>query len=371
MRIAFARLMPEPSMDTYTDGVISGLRIVRPKWEIIDLKPHPVDRKNNSLLLRVKKYYERFWRFPQHVTQQKADIFHIIDPSEGHIAYRLKAKNKPVVITCHDLINFYCRDNLKGSVELPFVSRAMWLYAIKGMKLAEHIVAVSSVTAKDTTQILDIEPARISVVPNAVDAIYQPSPQDQVDAIRQQYGISPETICLLNVGAVHPRKNVSNILKALHILKKRGLPIHFWKVSADFTNEQKKFITENGLEKYITYLGKLDKTTLIKIYSAADILLAPSLYEGFGLTILEAMACGTPVITSNVSAMPEVVGNAGFFVEPSNAEAIADGVDKLYHNPIHYQELVEKGLKRVKSFTWEKAAEDIAQIYENLVNKVL
>ncbi len=99
MRIAIVRTMPEFSMDVYADGIISGLRTVRPDWEIVELKPHPVDRKSQSLLLRIQKIYERLWHFPQQVTQQKADIFHIIDHSEAHITYWLKKTGKAVVVT--------------------------------------------------------------------------------------------------------------------------------------------------------------------------------------------------------------------------------------------------------------------------------
>jgi glycosyltransferase involved in cell wall biosynthesis len=368
MRVVIARMMPEPSMDVYTDGIISGLRTVRPNWEILDLKPHPVDRKSRSLFLRLKKYYERFWHFPQQVQQQEADIFHIIDPSEAHITYWLKKKNKPVVVTCHDLVNFYCRDNLQGSVELPFISRRMWLYAVKGMKCANHIVAVSSMTAKDTTQILDIEPARISIIPNAVDAAFHPLPTEQAISLRQKYDISSETVCLLNVGSNHPRKNLSTILKVVETLRQRGLSIHLWKVGADFTDEQKVFIQNQGLENSISYLGKPDKSTLIQIYNAADMLLAPSLHEGFGITLLEAMACGIPVITSKVSAMPEVVGNAGVLVDPMDHQAIAEEVIHLHKHPDAYQELVNKGYARAKLFTWEKTAEQIAEIYEQVLS---
>ena len=367
MRVVITRMMPEPSMDVYADGIISGLRSVRPNWEIIDLKPHPVDRKSRSLLLRVWKYYERFWRFPQQVQQQVADIFHIIDPSEAHITYWLKKKNKPVVVTCHDLVNFYCQDNLQGSVELPFISRKMWLHAVKGMRYADHVVAVSSLTAKDTTQILDIKPARISVIPNAVEAAFQPLPKEQADSFRQKSGTSPETVCLLNVGSNHPRKNLSTVLKVVDTLQQRGLSIHLWKVGADFTDEQKAFIQTQGLENCVSYLGKPDKSTLIQIYNAADMLIAPSLHEGFGITLLEAMACGIPVITSKVSAMPEVVGDAGVLVEPKDCQAIADAVSRIHNHPDYYQELVNKGFKRVESFTWEKTAEQIAEIYEKLL----
>lgn len=369
MRVVIARLISDFSMDVYADGIISGLRTVRPNWEIVDLKPHPIDRKSRSLFLRVWKYYERFWRFPQQVQQQVADIFHIIDPSEAHITYWLKNKNKTVVVTCHDLINFYSRDNLQGSVELPFISRGMWLHAVKGMKYADRIVAVSSMTAKDTTQILDIEPARISVIPNAVEAAFQPLPKEQAESFRQKYGISSETICLLNVGSNHPRKNLSTILKVVETLQQRGLSIHLLKVGADFTDEQKAFIKTQGLENYVSYLGKPEKSTLVQIYNAADILIAPSLHEGFGITLIEAMSCGIPVITSKVSAMPEVVGDAGVLVDPTDYQAIADAVCHLQNNPVYYQELVKKGLVRAKSFTWEKTAEQIAEIYEKLLDK--
>jgi len=367
MRIVIVRLIPEFSMDVYTNGIISGLRAVRPNWEIVDLKPQPIDRKSSSLSLRIKKYYERFWRFPQQVTQQTADIFHIIDPSEAHITYWLKNQNKNVIVTCHDLINFYYKDNLKNSVELPFISRAMWLYAIKGMRKADSIVAVSSMTAKDTTKILNIQSEYISVIPNAVDKIFQVLPKEQAKSFRQQQGITSKTLCLLNVGSNHPRKNITNILKAINILKENKLSFHFWKVGTDFTEEQKVYIQAQGLESYISYLGKPDKEGLREIYNAADILVAPSLHEGFGITLLEAMACGIPVITSNVSAMPEVVGDAGILIEPTDTQAIADAVFHLHDNPEYYQELVKKGQTRAKLFTWEKTAEQIAQIYEKLV----
>ncbi|MDF5716699.1 MAG: glycosyltransferase family 1 protein [Rhizonema sp. NSF051] len=369
MRVVIARLMPDFSMDVYTDGIISGLRSVRPDWEIVDLKPHPVDRKSRSLFLRILKYYERFWRFPQQVQQQVADIFHIIDPSEAHITHWLKKKNKPVVVTCHDLVNFYYLDNLQNSVTLPFLSHWLWLNAVKAMKYAAHIVAVSSATAKDTTQILDIEPARISVIPNAVEAAFQPLPKEQAQSFRQKSGISPETVCLLNVGSNHPRKNLSTILQVLETLQRQGLPIHLWKVGANFTDEQKAFIQTHNLENHVSYLGKPEKSTLVQIYNAADMLIAPSLHEGFGITLLEAMACGLPVITSKVSAMPEVVGDAGVLVDPTDISAIADAVCYLQNNPVAYQELANKGLIRAKSFTWEKTAEQIAEIYEKLLSK--
>jgi len=354
-------------MDVYADGIIAGLRIVRPDWEIVELAPRPIDRGSRSLLLRANKFYERFWNFPRLVQQQTADIFHIIDHSEAHIVNWLKNTNKPVVVTCHDLINFFYRDNLRGSVQLPIISNGLWLRSVKAMQNADHIVAVSSVTAKDTSQILNINPVLIDVIPNAVESIFQPLAKNQVESFRQQQGISTETFCLLNVGGNHPRKNINTILQTIKILKETGLPIHFWKAGSDFTNEQKKIIQTHNLESCVSYIGQPDKSTLVQIYNAADVLLAPSLHEGFGITILEAMACGTPVITSNVSAMPEVAGEAGVLIEPTNPQAIADAVEHLYKDTDYRQSLIIKGKERTKLFTWEATAEQIARLYEKLI----
>jgi len=371
MRVVIAGTMPEPSIDVHTIGVVAGLKAVRPDWEIIAIKPAAIDRSSSSLSVRIWKYYERFWHFPRMIAQQKADIFHIIEPCEGHLVYHLKKKQKqvPVVVTCHDLINFYYRDNVQNSVKLPIVSSGAWEHSVKGMKYADHIISVSAATAKDTTELLGIEPARITVAPNAVDTSFRPASLTEKAAIRQKYGISPDKICLLTVGSIHPRKNTDNILKAVKILVERGFPLHFLKAGAEFSSEQKHFIASHGLHQHISYIGKPDKSTLIQIYGTADILLTPSVGEGFGMTILEAMACGTPVVTSNTSAMPEVAGDAGVLVDPKDPESIADGVCLLHQDPIYYQELVKRGLVRVKPYTWDNTAEKIAQVYEKLLDK--
>ncbi|TBR61952.1 glycosyltransferase family 1 protein [Mastigocladus laminosus UU774] len=369
MRVVIVRTMPNFSMDVYADSLISGLRIVRPDWEIVELTPHSIDRSSRSLLIRGKKYYERFWGFPSRVKKQTADIFHIIDHSEGHIVNWLKKTDIPIVVTCHDLINYFYRDNLQGSQQLPIISHRLWVNSVLAMQHANHIVTVSSVTAKDTTQILNIEPTRITVIPNTVDPVFQLLSKKQSDFFRQQQGISSNTICLLNVGNDHPRKNIPTILQVVKILKDKGLSIHFWKAGSPFRDNEQKFIQTQGIESHVTYLGKPDKSTLVQIYNAADILIAPSFHEGFGITIIEAMACGTPVITSNVSAMPEVVGNAGIMIDPKDSQAIAEKVLHLSQDSIYYQHLQEKGLARARSFSWENTGDKVAQVYEKVLEQ--
>lgn len=370
MRVVIARTMAEFSMDAYATGIIKGLREVRPGWDIVDLKPHSIDRKSSSVRARAHKAYERYWNFPNTIEQQKADIYHIIEPAEAHAVYWLRRKpNKKVVVTCHDLINFHNDYNLQGSVQLPLVSRRLWLWAVNGMKQADHVISVSAATAQETTKLLNIPAKKITVTPNGVDPRFQPNSPEVTTAIRQRYGVSANALCLLNVGTNHPRKNILTILKAIRKLKQQGLTVCFWKVSDDFTDAQKAYIREHGLESSVIYLGKPTSADLIQLYGAADILIAPSLQEGFGLTILEAMATGTPVITSNVSAMPEVAGDAGILVNPNHEDEIATAAQTLYQDPDYRNTLIEKGLKRVQQFTWKSTAEKVAQVYESLFTK--
>jgi glycosyltransferase involved in cell wall biosynthesis len=371
MKIAFVRTMPHFSMDTYADGLISGLKAICPSWEIVELKPQAIDRSTRSPKVRVNKAYERFWRFPQHVLEESADIYHIVDHSDAHIARWLKKSGKSVVVTCHDLINLIYPDNLKSSVRLPFISDYLGQYSIRGMELADAIVAVSNETSQNINKILNVEIDKITVIPNAVDSLFHPLTQAQKHAFREALKVPQETICLLNVGGNHPRKNVITALKALKLMKQKGLNVQFWKVSDDFNDEDKAYIQANDLEPVIQYLGYLDKPALVNAYNAADIYIAPSFHEGFGITLLEAMACGIPVITSNTSAMPEVVGEAGILVDPHNSQDIADAVHRLVSQPQVYTDRRQRGLQRVQLFTWDHVAEQLTHVYRHVVNSSL
>ena len=365
MRVVIVRREPGAalSMDVYADGLVAGLKTVRPEWTVVEIAPDSWTA--GSVLC---KYYERFWHHPRTVFKQQADIFHIIDHTSGHVTYWLKRASKPVVVTCHDLVQLIYPENT-GQTLLPQLSLAAWRFSVRGMKQSDRVIAVSSNTAKDVTQILNIEPERIAVVPNGVESRFCLLSPQEIASFRQQHGISLKTICLLNVGSNHPRKNLFTILKVLEALKKQGLPVCLWKVGSDFTAEQKIFIYSHNLEDSITYLGKPDQSILVQIYNAADILLSPSIYEGFGFTILEAMACGTPVITSNVSSLPEVAGNAAILVEPMDVQAMSEAICHLQNDSNYRRKLIDKGLARAKLFTWERTAEQVAIVYEKLIDQ--
>lgn len=375
MRVMIVRRVPGStfSLDVYADNLVEALKTVRPNWEISEIAPIPWNTPDKLWQsgTGIKKYYETFWRHPRAVARLQADIFHVIDQCEAHVAYELYRANKPVVVTCHDLVQFIYPEILRDQARFPALSLATWKYAVGGMKKANHVIAVSSNTAKDITCMLKINPEQITVVPNGLNSEFQVLPASrEVEEIRRQYTLSPKTFCLLNVGSTHQRKNILTVLEVLKSLKEKGYPICLWRTGSDFSKEQKAFIREHNLESDIFDLGNPDKNRLVQIYNAADVLLAPSLYEGFGLTIVESMACGTPVITSNVSSLPEVVDDGAMLVDPLNVEEIIEAVCKLRQDHSYYSQLVKKGLSRAKFFDWQKTAEQVAQVYENILQIV-
>ena len=359
------------SMDVYADNLVGCLKALRPDWQITEIAPEPWSQADNLWQSGTgfRKYYERLWRHPRAVSRLDADIFHIIDHSNAHVAYWLKQKDCAIAVTCHDLVQFVYPEILKDQARFPAFSMASWKYSVGGMKHADRIIAVSSNTAKDVAHMLSIAPEQISVVPNGVEPYFRPLPATEVMEIRQRYEGTAEAFCLLNVGSTHQRKNIPTILKALVILRDRDFPVKLWKVGDEFTAEQTAFIRSHNLEPIITFIGKPDKATLRKLYNAADALIAPSLYEGFGLTILEAMACGTPVISANVSSLPEVAGDAAILVDPLDVEAIVEAICRLQDNLEYRTILSRKGVEQAKQFTWEDSAKRTAQVYEKLVKQ--
>lgn len=365
MRIGILRPIPQFSfsMDVYANALSEGLKTVRPDWEIIEFAPAVSKIDKSPVLTGIRKYYERYWHYPHWLKRQDIDIFHIIDHSDGHLLYWLNKLPQPKIITCHDLINLIHPETFKGHSIFPGVSMTSWNFAVKGMQYADRIIAVSSNTAKDITKYLHIPEKSIATIPNAVSSQFSPIPQAEIDSYREQRNITNREFCLLNVGSNNSRKNISLILEAIAILKNQNLPIRFWKTGADFNLEQKSFIAGKDLTGCVTYLGKPDLEELIKIYNAADALVAPSFYEGFGLTVLEAMACATPVITSNVTSLPEVAGDAAILINPTEVEEIVTAILRLQTEPQTRQTLIDRGLSRVKQFTWEKTASRVAEIY--------
>jgi len=240
----------------------------------------------------------------------------------------------------------------------------------RSVKRADHILADSQATKDDLIDLYNTPESKITVLLSGVDQRFKRVPESQSSKqILTKHGLDNKKY-LLSVGTVQPRKNYSRIIRALARLRQQGLDLHYAIVGGKgwLEDEMYQTINETHLQDYVHILGFVDDIDLPTLYTHSECLLITSLYEGFGLPILEAMACGTPVITSNLSSLPEVAGNAGILVDPLNVDAIADATYTILTDSQHRNQLIEAGYQQVKYFTWERSATHLKSIYDMLLS---
>ena len=273
MHVAILRRVPDfsISMDVYADGLVQGLKTVRPNWTISEL--HPIAPSNTAFksLSGVQKYYERYRRYPNRLRQVDADIFHIIDHSDGYLSGWLHRAQKQNVVTCHDLINLIQPETFKGRAIFPWLSMTLWMQAVKSMRQADNVITVSAHTKRDTIEYLEIDPQSITAIPNAVGGQFTVLSSAHRQRVRQKYAPNTEAFCLLNVGSNNARKNISAILLAVVSLRDAGVPICFWKAGADFTGEQKRFIRDRNLQNEVRSRSTKPLTVLWRLHFTKDL----------------------------------------------------------------------------------------------------
>jgi glycosyltransferase involved in cell wall biosynthesis len=266
------------------------------------------------------------------------------------------------VCTFHDLIPL---DNPEW-FSPRFSAWYGWLMPRLARQVA-HIIAVSEFTRHRIVERFGVRPGKVTVIPNGVDERFSVRPAEEVAAARQTIGV-PEGHYFLFVGSLEPRKNLSRLLKAWEKAHRR-LPDDTWLVVAGAKGRSQVFtgVALEQLPPRVHLTGYVSDEDLPALYSGALAVVYPSLYEGFGLPPLEAMACGTPVVTSNRSALPEVVGDAGVLVDPYDTDAIAQALAEALENTGLREELSRRGLERARRFTWPQVAEQTVRVYKEIL----
>jgi glycosyltransferase involved in cell wall biosynthesis len=237
------------------------------------------------------------------------------------------------------------------------------------VRRARRVIAISASTKRDILRVLDVSGDKVDVVPCGVDEDFRPlESRSQLDALRTRWHLPPRM--LLFVGTLEPRKNLTTLLRSYALLKQRFDPPPLvlggpkgWRCQEIFSLAE-----ELGLENEVLFPGFIPREELPLWYNAASLFIYPSLYEGFGLPPLEAMACGIPVVASNTSALPEVVSDAGLLVEPIDAEGMAQAMQRVLSDGDLRDTLREKGLQRAKSFSWPRAARETARVYDRAMS---
>jgi len=239
------------------------------------------------------------------------------------------------------------------------------------LKHADYLLAVSDQTRKELIQFLNVPEERIYVVNQGLDPHFRKL-DDRSSLHRRlekRFGISKSYI--LYVGVIGYHKNIIGILKSYEILRDHGvkLPLVLAGPPGSAWKEVQNWITKKGWENCLFIVGLLDQTNgeLRDLYNGADLFVFPSFYEGWTSPPLEAMACGTPVITSNCSSLPDTVGNAAILIDPNNSEALASEIEGVLANKTLQSELIKKGLVHVRSHTWEKAAKKMIEVFADVL----
>lgn len=345
-----------PSMDRYAEELMTALTRILPKsWHIkMPMPPTPWSGSYGRLLSR--SIYYPFW-----ANHCQGDINHIIDHSYGHLLLKLDPAR--TIVTLHDIAPLHFPGWRVG------LSSLSWKLGWWGLQHAQHLIVDSAYIGHELQRYLPLPSERIHVIPLAVSKEFCPQPEDRVKAIRRRYLGDGDHI-LLHVGHTQPRKNLPVLLRALALLTQQGFSVILIQVGGHPDTFQQKLIKEFELERVIHFVGHLSNQELIALYSAADVFVFPSLYEGFGMPILEAMACGTPVVASNAASLPEVIGEAGLLVDPNDTEGLAEAIAHLLTNHEFSQTLRQRGLERVRLFTWEHTAEKVYTVYQSLMEKL-
>jgi glycosyltransferase involved in cell wall biosynthesis len=230
------------------------------------------------------------------------------------------------------------------------------------VEMADRIIAVSQATKDDIVTHLGVDPTRVAVVPLAVDEAFRPLPSAEVDAALAPFGLVRGTY-LLFLGTLEPRKNVGRLLDALVKLDDGVGPLVLVGADGWGNDELRPRIAELSRRGRVRSLGYVPEPLRAPLLNGARIFVYPSLYEGFGWPPLEAMACGTPVVTSNVSALPEVVGDAAIMTDPLDVDGLAEAIRRLWNDEGLRDTLRVRGLARARRFTWDVTARLTLDVY--------
>jgi glycosyltransferase involved in cell wall biosynthesis len=268
------------------------------------------------------------------------------------------------LVTVHDAIAF------RDPAVYPWMNRFLHRsYVPRNLANIDAVVTVSRHAADDLSRYLHAPPPPVHVVPNGVSDRFRPASEHDAAASASRYGLPPRYI--LTVGAQQARKNVSGLLRAFAAVRPRlpGVKIavvgpHLWQFDA-----VSREIAELGLHDAVVTLGYVPDGELPALYTGAAAFVFPSLYEGFGLPVLEAMACGTPVITSDTSSLPEVAGNAALLVDPRDPVALGDAIVKVLHDPALAADLRQRGYARASTMTWDATVARLLAVYEETLRR--
>ena len=270
------------------------------------------------------------------------------------------------VVTIHDCIHLRFPQYLPNRLAYVYARSSLWVATHR----ASRVLTVSETSKRDILRYFRVPEQKIDVIYNAIDERLGETPTEaEVAQVRERYQLNAPFV--LYAGNIKPHKNLERLIEAFHLLRRGELEDVKLLIIGDEISKYpglRRAVHRHKLHKHVRFFGFVPAKTLASLYRLASVFVFPSLYEGFGLPPLEAMAAGTPVITSNVSSLPEVVGDAALLIDPYEPEAIADAMRRVLTDPGLRQDLSVRGLARVRDFSWDRSVARVREIYDEVLN---
>lgn len=313
---------------------------------------------------RIGGYMDRYVVYQWRARSFPADVHHLIDHGYGHLGFSLDPDRTVANFLDAMLLKFRAQE--LPIERYPYLTVLAHRVDLVAIGRAARVITISESSRRDLLRFTDVNPDRVRVILLGVSRRFSPADPADPDGLGSGGRAGPPRI--LHVGHCGPYKNVEGVLRALpRAIRTLGEPIQFVKAGGPFTTAQREFISHLGIQDEVIHLGPVPDDALPRVYREADLLVMPSLHEGFGLPVLEAMASGTPVVASDRGSLPEVVGDAGLIVDdPDDPDAIAAGMVRVLGDPALRQDLRARGLARAATFTWERTARETLAVYRQV-----
>src|SRR5213594_2556049 len=310
------------------------------------------------------RYYFYPWRVKREA--KRVDLVHVLDHSYAHMIER--AGRRPVVVTVHDLMPVVVlrsptdnwREGWREGVRTRFLRQAL-----KSLRQADAYIVGTQWLKYELATWLGTD-KNIFVVPFGVDRAFYGESAVARERGRRDWRIPEDAFVVLHVGSTVDRKNVPLVIQTVARLRQQT-DAYLLQVGGRFSDDQEQLIDRLELRRAVRSVASADETALRRAYRAADVLLFPSLYEGFGFPVLEAFASGLPVVTSGAGGLKEVGGDAIVVVEGRDPAAYVQALESLSDDAMQREELVERGRARARTFTWQRTAEQTAEVYRRLL----
>jgi glycosyltransferase involved in cell wall biosynthesis len=370
-----------PSMDLVADMLMKQLRnthagqveatLVRPRMRT-RATAIPVVR-SRAAAFTIDRFTNRLWDYPRIARKLASsfDVFHVVDHSYAQIVHALPAER--TLVTCHDLDTF--RSVLDPELDprsAPF--RAMTRHILEGLKKAAHIACDTEATRDALLEKAHVDPSRTSVVPNGPHPSCTPQPEPFADReAGRLLGPAGRHVELLHVGSTIARKRIDVLLHVVAALRRQRPGLRLVRVGGPFTAAQRALVRDLDLDDAIVVLPFLDRSTLAAVYRRSALVLLPSEREGFGLPVLEALACGTPIVASDIEPLREVGGDAVEYCAPEDVDAWTVSILRVLAESTDRDRAQARraaGIARASSFSWNHYAADVAALYARIAASV-